>query len=276
MDGYYSEEFVALLNEAQFTKEILGIGVTQLYKANYAQKGIYYQSFICLATGLERIGKLCLILDRYIDDGGRFPEENYIRRHGHKLTGLYSSCREIAKAKGIGFGFPCVLEDSIHKSMIDILNSFAESSGRYHNINIVLKKQEKKDCIMRWKEEIDLALYEKRVSKRKKDKIEKNAEIAESLLGEISWVRHITETGGVLQRIGDASKETGIWEAVAPYRQLYMLQIIRFFVEVLMGLCHEARKIRKDGQEDIPYFSEVFAIFYNSDSYFKSRKTWNE
>ena len=43
-----------------------------------------------------------------------------------------------------------------------------------------------------------------------------------------------------------------------------------------MGLCHEARKIRKDGQEDIPYFSEVFAIFYNSDSYFKSRKTWNE
>ena len=69
---------------------------------------------------------------------------------------------------------------------------------------------------------------------------------------------------------------TGIWEAVAPYRQLYMLQIIRFFVEVLMGLCHEARKIRKDGQEDIPYFSEVFAILYNSDSYFKSRKTWNE
>lgn len=39
MDGYYREEFVALLNEAQFTKEILGISVTQLYKANYAQKG---------------------------------------------------------------------------------------------------------------------------------------------------------------------------------------------------------------------------------------------
>lgn len=276
MDRYYSDEFVALLSEAQFTKEILGIGVTQLYKANYAKKGIYYQAFICLSTGLERLGKLCLILDRYIENGGKFPEENYIRRHGHKLTGLYSSCREIAKERKIGFRFPCILEDPIHKSMIEILNSFAESSGRYHNINIVLKKHENNDCIMRWKEEIDLVLYEKKVSKKKKDKIEKNAGILEELLGEQAWVSYITETGELLQRAGDASKETGIWEAVAPYRQLYMLQIIRFFVEILIGLCYEAMKIRKGGKEDIPYFSEVFAIFFNPDSYFKSRKTWNE
>lgn len=63
MDDYYSREFIALQNEALFTKELLGIGVTQLYKANYAKKGIYYQAFTCLSTGLERIGKLCLILD---------------------------------------------------------------------------------------------------------------------------------------------------------------------------------------------------------------------
>ena len=58
MDGYYREEFVALLNEAQFTKEILGIGVTQLYKANYAQKGIYYQSFICPKRKKDKIEKM--------------------------------------------------------------------------------------------------------------------------------------------------------------------------------------------------------------------------
>ena len=40
----YTKTFRALLEEAQFTKEILAIGVTQLYKANYASKGIYYQS----------------------------------------------------------------------------------------------------------------------------------------------------------------------------------------------------------------------------------------
>ena len=50
MDKYYSSEFVALLNEASFTKDILGIGVTQLYKANYAKTGTYYQAFTCLST----------------------------------------------------------------------------------------------------------------------------------------------------------------------------------------------------------------------------------
>lgn len=47
--------FIAFLKEAQFTKELLAIGVTQLYKANYASKGIYYQSFVCLSTGIERL-----------------------------------------------------------------------------------------------------------------------------------------------------------------------------------------------------------------------------
>lgn len=47
--------FIEFLKEAQFTKELLAIGVTQLYKANYASKGIYYQSFVCLSTGIERL-----------------------------------------------------------------------------------------------------------------------------------------------------------------------------------------------------------------------------
>ena len=66
----FDPTFVAFLEEAQFTKEILGIGVTQLFKANYATKGIYYQSFTCLSTGLERFAKLCLILNYYICNTG--------------------------------------------------------------------------------------------------------------------------------------------------------------------------------------------------------------
>lgn len=37
VNEYYSKEFIALLDEALFTKDILGIGVTQLYKANYKE-----------------------------------------------------------------------------------------------------------------------------------------------------------------------------------------------------------------------------------------------
>ena len=61
-----NDTFQAFLNEAVFTKEIISSLVTQIRKADYAQKGFYFQSFTSLATGLERIGKLCLLLNYYI------------------------------------------------------------------------------------------------------------------------------------------------------------------------------------------------------------------
>ncbi len=47
-----NQTFKTLLKEATFTKEILGEGATQIRKANYAQKGIYFLSFTSLSTGI--------------------------------------------------------------------------------------------------------------------------------------------------------------------------------------------------------------------------------
>lgn len=68
---YYNKTFSALLEEVQFTKEILAIGATQLYKANYAAKGIYYQSFTCLSTGIERLEKLSFLLKIWLSGQGQ-------------------------------------------------------------------------------------------------------------------------------------------------------------------------------------------------------------
>jgi hypothetical protein len=64
-----------------------------------------------------------------------------------------------------------------------------------------------------------------------------------------------------------------MYEAVAPYRQLYVLQIIRYWVELLSSLQYGAMGT---GSQDIPFFTEVFAPFYNEDSYFKTRKIWDK
>lgn len=95
-------------------KPLIAIGVTQLYKANYAAKGIYYQSFTCLSTGIERIEKLCLILDYYIINNGVLPQETCIRKHGHKVVALFQTCLEIADRQEINLRFPCNLNDEIH------------------------------------------------------------------------------------------------------------------------------------------------------------------
>ena len=96
----YSETFRALVNEAMFTKDILGAGATQIRKGNYAQKGMYFQSFTSLSTGLERIGKLCLMLDYYIEHGGHFPDFRYLKNEiGHDIADLSKEQRNCSKEK---------------------------------------------------------------------------------------------------------------------------------------------------------------------------------
>jgi hypothetical protein len=92
------------------------------------------------------------------------------------------------------------------------------------------------------------------------------------MIGPFSVVRYTTEDNMDLHDPVEASKRTGVWEAVAPYRQLYILQIIRFLSECIVQLGHKAAG---NGREEIPFFSEVFALFYNSNTYFRGRKTWD-
>ncbi|USF25978.1 hypothetical protein N510_000894 [Firmicutes bacterium ASF500] len=276
---YYNPIFSAFLEEAQFTKEILAIGVTQLYKANYATKGIYYQSFICLSTGIERLEKLCLILDYYIQNSGALPSEKYIRSYGHKIPELYGACRDIANNRKIQFHFQYKMDKNIHYSIIDVLGNFAESSGRYSNVNILLGNENKKfDCIEQWFLTVDMPLYNKHVSKKRKTGIEYRATVIGSVLNQYSVTRFITEDNKELIDAVEGSRRTGIWEAVAPYRQLYMLQIIRYLTELLIELGYKAmsNKAMSNQSADIPHFGEIFGLFYNDNSYFRNRKTWDK
>jgi len=269
----FNATFSAFLEEAQFTKEILGIGVTLLFKADYAAKGIYYQSFTCLSTGLERLAKLCLILDYYICNKGMLPSERYIRDFGHEINALFFSCGDVAENRKIKFRFPFELDD-IHQNILHVLDAFADSKGRYSNINILLgKEQTEDDPIHKWYSSVDMPLFEKHISTKKKDAFEYRARVIGKALAEFSMVQHITEDDTNLQDPVEASRRTGVWEAVAPYRQLYTLQIIRFLTEIIMGLGYKAMAVSQN--EDIPYFSEIFSLFYNSDAYFRSRKTWD-
>ena len=86
----FSATFDALRKEALFTREVFGAGATQIRAANYACKGVYFQAFTSLSTGLERIGKLCLMIDHYLDNNGRFPDASYMKSEiCHNIVTIY-------------------------------------------------------------------------------------------------------------------------------------------------------------------------------------------
>jgi hypothetical protein len=74
---------------------------------------------------------------------------------------------------------------------------------------------------------VDLPLFEARVTKRKKDAIARQAAAVARLVGPYTTVLHVSEMGAEITDVEEASTRTGLYEAVAPHRQLYVLQIIR-------------------------------------------------
>ena len=269
-----SETFKALNKEAQFTKEILGSGATQIRRANYASKGIYFQAFTSLSTGLERIGKLCLMLDHYIDHAGKFPDSSYMKDViCHNISSIYEKSLSVISKRSISMRFLQDLNDPIHQGIVSVLSEFAQGD-RYSNIDLLVGGKRQSDPIASWFERVDKPLFETLVTERKKQIIRRNAKAASDSLGPHAMVWHTSETGSDITEIEEESRMTGVYQAVAPYRQLYVLQIIRYWVELLGSLQYLAMKVQAQ-REDIPFFTEVFGAFFNNDSYIKTRKTWD-
>jgi hypothetical protein len=80
------------------------------------------------------------------------------------------------------------------------------------------------------------------------------------------------ESGDVLNTVYEASMQTAATEFAKPYARMYVLQIARFLGRLLSELGYAAYISQLD---TVPYLSEFFAIFNNSDSYFKKRNTWS-
>ena len=252
---------------------MLGSGATQIRKCNYAQKGLYFQAFTSLSTGLERIGKLCVMLDYYIDNDGTFPSLDYMRHEiGHDIKKLYEKSVGISDKRKFSYGFPTDLNEEIYANILTILSTFARGD-RYSNIDILVQNSKSGDPLQNWFEMVDSVIFDKYISIKKKERIAQNAYLIDMLMSGSMFVRHTSETGSDITNIEEASYRTGMQEAVAPYRQLFTLQIIRFWVELLGSLQYIATGLFS---EEIPYMTEIFASFYNPDTYFKTRKTWDK
>jgi hypothetical protein len=269
----FSEAFKALFKEAEFTKEMLGAGATQIRNANYTSKGVYFQAFTSLSTGLERIGKVCLMLDYYLDHDSKFPSRDYMKNEiRHNIAGIYEKSTPIIAKRSFKLRFLQSLDDPVHQAILSVLSGFAQGD-RYSNIDLLTGVGQQTDSVVLWHRMVDLPLYETRVRSRTKQSIKENAAVIHEILSRFTRVLHMAETGEEVNDVERASCMTGMYKAVAPYRQLYVLQIIRYWVEFLMLLQDE---VMKTGSQDIPYLSEIFALFYNDDSYMRTRKTWDK
>jgi hypothetical protein len=270
---YLSKTFNALNREAAFTWEMLGAGATQIRNANYTSDGVYFQAFTSLSTGLERVGKLCLMLDYSIGHNGRFPDSNYMKTQiGHDLVAIYQESKATIARNSISMRFLQNLDsDPIHKAILAVLSEFA-MGDRYSNIDLLTGGRRRNDPIASWFKRVDQPIFKTRVAQKKKEAIKRHAAAIAAAIGQYSSVLHHSESGEEITDLEEASRMSGRYAAVAPHRQLYVMQVIRYWSELLCSLQYSAMKT---GGHDIPFFNETFALFCNDDSYIRRRKTWD-
>lgn|SRR5574343_27142 len=267
-----TSSYKALVTEANFTSDLLESGVTAIGKANYASRGKYFEAFNSLSIGLERIGKLCLLLDYYIENNGKFPADKTIRSFGHDLMKIYQKSFSVVSKHNLKLSYTQDLSDPIHQSIINILSNFAKGD-RYSNINLLTEDGNPSDPIKNWFEKVDCALYEKRVSPKKKISIQFNANLFGECMKDLGMVYHLSETGEVIDDLTKSSFRTGMTEAITKYRILYVAQIVRYWVEILRGLQYKAFQFSREQQ--IPWMNESFTIFNNNDAYLLTRKSFD-
>lgn len=261
-----NRNWVALNNEASFVRSALGLGVTQIQYANYADLGIYWQSFTNISVGLERLAKLTILLDCFLNKGS-FPDFKTLKRFGHKLNDLYGVSREIVDRNNIEFDYISILDNEIHKNILSVLTDFA-NGDRYANLDFLTGESDK-NPVLDWSKNVDEWIWENKISEKSKNKIRMNASLWNLIPCGCFF---ITETNKVIRKAEEASILTGKWQAIAPYRKLYIVEVVRYWVEILIWLqnsCH------RKGLE-VPYFGEYFPLFLQNDAYIKRRKNWTK
>lgn len=266
--------FTELANEAAFTKEMLGSGATQIRRANYATKGIYFQAFSNLSTGFERIGKLSIILDYYITQNGSFPTQNYLKqKFWHRLTDIYNESINIVSRNKIKFKYLPNLDAEIYKCTLVVLSDFAVGD-RYANINFD-EPGGQFDPIKKWHDSVDELIWKTMISQRSRERILNNSKLM-SPYNDFSFVYFAGEDHSDIKTLEDGSYRSGKNELVSAKRQLIVLQMIRYWFEVIWGLQDKAENISLTNKKyDIPHFSEILSGFWNDDSYLRTRKTWD-
>jgi hypothetical protein len=268
-------EWHSLGREASLVRHLVGSGATALGKANYAdQMGEYYTAFFGLSVGLERLSKLILVADFAITNSGKMPEEEEIRKFGHKLIGLANAVEAITKKRNLNLRYnrPNVL---ISTRILECLDAFADARrGRYANFaSLDDPNLSNEEPIKKWWDEVAEAILEQYYyGKLPQKRVETNAEIIDSIMSPFTVVRHTDERGSPMQDVKSASIRTGQNKIVQKYSRYHALTAVRW----LSGALAEIAQIAYH-QHNIGGFFGMNEYFYSytvDDSFLKTRKIW--
>jgi len=146
MQNFVTKEDKLLLKEAGLASTCIGQGLTILRKANFVNDWNYYQSFLLLTIGIERLLKIIIITKFRVDNNGLFPTDNYLKNLGHDIKKLIKTVNDFEIDKDEIE----IIDDEIQLDIIDFLTRFAKAT-RYYNLDVLSGNEKQTDPLIEWK-----------------------------------------------------------------------------------------------------------------------------
>jgi hypothetical protein len=262
----------ALLREGAIAAQLIGSGITTLRRAASARPGLLVSAFFNLSIGLERIGKLVVVMDHYVASRWKFPDDSKLRGLHHDLEAVFAAVREISTRRFHSSLQSPVPNDPIHQAILFTLSEFARIT-RYQNLDYLAngKGAAKTNPETQWFEMVGQLILKKHYRSKQAEFDEHRADVMHTWLGGKSTALSLGPNGKFMRTVKQTALHAQQADFIQRYAQFYSLQLVRFFAETLAALQQLAHYAKRD---EIPWFSEQFAFFLNDDAYFKSRKTW--
>lgn len=268
------KQFDAICREAALAAEHIGIGVSALHHANYAEHANYAQAFFALSIGFERSAKLALVIDHALDNAGAFPSHRVLRNLGHNLGELLDRADAIAERRGISDPNGRLPRTQVHGEIVSVLSDFASNFTRYYNLDFLTGAPNAagEDAVSQWHKRVTAKVIALHYSDRARERDEFNARMLDSFLSSHTMVIHTAEDGAPISSIETAVVHGSSVEAAKPFVRMYVLQIARFISILMSSLSHASYGAQL---QSIPYLSDFYRLFNNDDRYFRQRKRWS-
>jgi hypothetical protein len=273
----FSTTWFLLEQEGLLAQACLCNGLSALRRANLGdKKGLFYSAFFELSIGLERMLKLILILDHMALNKLAPPPSKNIEDFRHDLVRLFDATKNICAARQIA-SLDEFQPNSLSIVILDFLNHFADTSGRYSNINKLTghKHQAMADPIARWGEIANQVIREQATPKER-ERARMNGQMASAAFGDAA-ISLISDMDQQQMDIAHLHTRAAELDAAAKYAIYALVTLIAALHDVIDSLCDSACATNpsgKSGVADVPDMKEFFQFACADRQYVMRKRQW--
>lgn len=272
MDG--SPEFQALNREASLALEATCVGLEAISKAHSSRQGLYLQGFFNLATAIERIGKIAIIVDHVLENGGEFPQDKVLRTIGHDVLDLTKNMRVMRSRYADDDAFGAFPNDDFVPAMLEILSNFA-TGARYYNLDLLVGgaglERSLGNPVAIWQKRVSLPILEKHYIGARRERDDALAAVVGARMAPFSMVRGWDESGNQINDVTAMLMGSQAAKHVQKWTPFYLCRLFRFYTMLLKSLSYASLEKQVPF---IPWMGDHFGRFVNDDAFFKKYKVW--